>query len=277
MGILDELKQQADQQKQLRQQQALSEQQLAQQYEQLILPKMQKIYAFFKEILEYLRILETPVTIEQYSRHFPQFGSLIQTAYKLKTDKHGGATHFNNIREIYLRFTLQPAKLTTSGNVGHFEVVAKNQAEIDSLKRFLNNNNLSYEWKRHFNQIDNASATFQIEKKIPVRIHFLVDYEKGLILLEIRNQHDFNHIKRKYTPEEIDDAFLDELAKFLLNKENNFIQPELTQEQRQQLREKLRQQQSYPWHSEPIAPSDTDNQNKDGKGLLDKLSSIFKA
>ncbi len=262
MGILDELKQEADLKRACEEQQKRDQEQLEKRYRQEILPKMQKIYTFFKEMVEYLQYLQKPIEIDSYSKRYPQFDPLVQKEYKLTTDQFGGVSHFDELKEIYLKFYCI--------GEGSFELQVKNQAEVEQLIAFLGSKKVPFEWSRQFNRVEKSSATFVIERKIPVKIQFVVDIEQGFIRLDIYNYHNFNHIFRVYRPQDIDDAFLDELARFILRKENRFSHEKLTEAQRRAIRERLLQSRQHP---DETAEAETE---KNSSNLLNKVFSLIR-
>ena len=73
-------------------------------------------------------------------------------------------------------------------------------------------------------------------------------------------------------PDEINDSLLDQLAKFLLRKDNDFIEIEMSEQDREALRENLRK--NINFDTNPML-NKTIEQDKD-KGLLGKISSLFK-
>jgi len=152
------------------------------------------------------------------------------------------------------------------------ELAVKNQAEIEQHINFLTAKKVPFEWTRHHTSAADSFATFIIEKKIPVKIHFQVDYDNAQITLEIFNHQNFGHIKRSYQPDEINEAYLDQLAKFLLRKDNDFIEIEMSEQEREALRENLRK--NINFDNNPNIEQDIKPQKQ--KGLFGKIGSLFK-
>jgi len=264
MGILDELRDEAERKKLISQQEVISAEKLAENYQQNLLPKMQMIFNFFKEIVEHLQFIQEPIKVINYSKKYPELGELIQQDYKLSTDKHGGISHYNELMEIKVRFYCFAE--------GTMELAVKSQAEIEQQVNFLTAKKVPFEWSRHHNSIADTFATFVIEKKIPVNINFRVDYNDSQIILEIFNHHNFGHIKRYYQADEVNEALLDQLAKFLLRKDSDFIEIEMSEQERQALKENLRKKINFD--NNPYIPQVEKKQKK--QGLLGKVSSFFK-
>ncbi|MFK5987042.1 MAG: hypothetical protein QM479_16665 [Pseudomonadota bacterium] len=264
MGILDELRDEAERKKIVEQQQTISSEKLEEIYQQNLLPKMQKIFDFFKEIVNHLQYLQDPIKVENYSNKYAQLGDLIQQDYKLSTDQYGGMGHYNSLKTIYLRF------YCIGEDIMEFDV--KTQADIEHQINFLTSKKISFDWSRHYSSVESSSATFRVKRKIPVKINFTVNYEQSLIQLEIFNHHNFGHIKRSYKSDEINDDFLDQLAKFLLRKKNDFIEIEMSHEERELLRENLRKNINFDTNPNRVKKEEP----KKSPGLFGKVSSLFK-
>jgi hypothetical protein len=104
MGVLDQLRKEADQKK-LSEQETVDQQALrAKLYKTQVLPKMQQIFKYLQELAEHLNYLEVPVQVENYSDRFPRLGTLMQKDYKINTDGYGGFSDFNKLVQINLTF-----------------------------------------------------------------------------------------------------------------------------------------------------------------------------
>jgi len=174
MGILNELRDEAERKKIIDQQQVISAEQLAENYQQNILPKMQLIFDFFKEIVEHLQFIKDPIKVIDYSKKYPELGELIQQDYKLSTDKHGGISHYHDLKDIKVRFYCV--------GEGSMELAVKSQAEIEQQVNYLTAKKVPFEWSRHHNTVADTFATFIIERKIPITINFHVDYDNSQII-----------------------------------------------------------------------------------------------
>jgi len=265
MGILNELRDEANKQKEDDQLEEFSKELLAEKYQNEILPKLQMIFNYFKEIVEHLQYLKSPIVVAEYSKAYPQFGELSQQDYKLSSDDYGGQTKFDEMKQVIIKFTC-------SGE-GNFEFDAKSQQEIDQHVGLLSSKKVPFEWSRNYNNVDQTSATFVVTRKIPVRIAFSMDYDTSMINLQISNHSNFDTIKRSYKGSEITEELLDQLANFLLRKNNDFIAIEISEEERLQIRQKLvdsaNADKKYREQLDTFAPKE--------KSLFNKITSIFKS
>jgi len=265
MGILNELRDEANKQKEDQEIEEFSKQMLEQKYQNEILPKIQMIFNYFKEIVEHLQFLKNPIVVTEYSKSFPQFGELSQVSYKLSTDDYGGHTKYDELKQVIIKFYCE--------GEGVFNLEVNSQHEIDQTVALFTAKKVPFEWSRNYNSVDNSSATFEVTRKIPVRLAFSVDYDKSIINLQINNHLNFDTIQRSYKADEISEEFLDQLANFLLRKNNDFIAIEISDEEREQIRQKLiesaKADQKYKEQLTEFAPKE--------KSLFNKLTSIFKS
>ncbi len=233
MGILDQLKQEAAQKKQQEQTQVNLQKQRDDFYRAEILPAMQKAFRFMKELVEYLNFLEHDIEVEQYSARYPQFGPLKQQNYKIFTDNHGGFADFDRLMQINVCFFCV--------GFGSFSYNLESQNRIEREVAFLTSRNVNFDWKLLDGRSAMHSACFTIARKIPVRFKFEVDYEQSKIQLLINNHEDFNVYKKTFTPEEINDELLDEIARFMLRKDSDFIRLDISSSHRRQIRNLVEQ------------------------------------
>jgi len=264
MGILNELRDEANKQKEDDQLQAYSKELIADKYKNEILPKIQMIFNYFKEIIEHLQYLKNPIVVREYSKTYPQFGELQQQDYKLSSDDYGGQTKFDEMKQVNIKFFCM--------GEDSFEFEAKSQHEIDQHVSIFTSKKIPFEWSRNYNNANQTSATFVVSRKIPVRIAFGVDYEQSIINLQISNHLNFDVIKRSYKAPEITEELLDQLANFLLRKNNDFIAIEISEEERRQIRQKLIESanadKKYKEQLKTFVPEE--------KSLINKIASIFK-
>lgn len=234
MGILDQLKQEAAQKKQQEQTQVNLQKQRDDYYRTAILPAMQKAFHFMKELVEYLNFLEHAIEVQEYSSRYPQFGPLKQQNYKIFTDNHGGFADFDRLMQINVCFFCV--------GFGSFSYNLDSQSRIEREVAFLTSRNVNFDWKLLDGRSAMHSACFTITRKIPVRFKFEVDYEQSKIQLLINNHEDFNVYKKIFAPEDVNDELLDEIARFMLRKDSDFIRLEISSSHRRQIQNLVEQQ-----------------------------------
>lgn len=180
-------------------------------YEEILLPKMQTVFIFLKEVVNHLNYLEKAVQVLDYSSKFPKIGPLIQKNYQLNTDGFGGFCEFDNIKQINLTFVC--------ANQGSFSYDLQGQSIIEQEIQFLSTKNIPFKQ----NKRANGGVQLTITRQIPVRFRFEVDLIQAKIKLLIHNHQDFNRYHKAFLPNDINEVLLNKIIRFLLRKDLYFI------------------------------------------------------
>ncbi|WP_428352979.1 hypothetical protein [Methyloprofundus sp.] len=231
MGILDQLRQEADEKKSAEQQQVDLKHIQAQRYKVDVLPKMQEIFKYMQELVKYLNYLEVPVQVEDYSSRYPLLGSLMQKDYRVSTDGFGGLADIDKLKHINITFYCT--------GEGEFEYVVRSKVDIENEIAFLHAKRLTSKTQRVPGHKNEDALKFVVLRKIPVRLRFEVDYEKSLIKVIINNYAHFSKYTESWQVDDIDHDFLDCVTRYLLRKDSEFIKPDITDAAREALRKKL--------------------------------------
>lgn len=235
MGVLEQLRDQVNRKQDDALDQQNIEQELARRYKETILPKMQSIFVFMKEMVEHLTYLEQAIFIDDYSSKYPQLGRLIQTGYKLNTDGIIGYANPDKLMQVNVNFFCV--------SEGEFTYQLQGRSLIEQEVAFLSAHKVPFEWK-YFQGVGMAqNAKFTVTRKIPVRFKFEVDYAASNINIFINNHENFGVYKKSFAPEEVDDDLLDEVARFMLRIDSDFIRLEITSEHKKIIRSKLEETQ----------------------------------
>ena len=231
MGILDQLRKEADQKKSSEQNEIDQKQIQERRYKAEILPKMQEIFKYMQELVKYLNYLDVPVQVEDYSSRYPKLGTLMQKDYRVSTDGFGGLADIEKIRHINITFFCE--------GEGVLEYVVRSKVDIEHEIAFLHSKRLSSSTQRVPGHKQHDALKFLMLRKIPVRLRFEVDYENSLIKVTINNYSHFSVYTESWEANEIDHDFLDMVTRYLLRKDSAFIKPEITDNDREALKKKL--------------------------------------
>ncbi len=218
MSVLDELRKKANEKKAAEQQEASSNELLDEIYQTKILPKMQFIFDSFQEAIDYLNFLEEPVKVDNYSTKYPQFGSLFQSNYRINTDGRIGLADYNRLMQINVSFFCE-AK-------GEFNYRMESEPLIEKEVQFLQAKKLHFDWKHHTPVGSAPCAVFTIQRKVPVAFRIEVDYKQSKLKVFIKNHENLQSFSKSFSPEELDDNFLDELLSYFLRKDSRFVKLE---------------------------------------------------
>lgn len=268
MGILDQLRSEASSKQESESAAASVRKQLEDEYQTNILPRMQKTYLFLKEIVEHLSYLEKAIEIADYCQRYPQMGALSQTDYKINTDGYGGLADFNRIMQINVIFNCVGR--------GSFSYEVEGRTRIEQEIAFLHSKNVPLQWNQYINSRGVEAATFTITRKIPVRFKFEVDYNNSKIKLLIHNHENFNVYKETFEPSAVDESLLDEVIRFMLRQDSDFIRLDITNQDKQRIQKKAEeeQQQRAKWLEEIKIEEAKEKKAKEERtrtGLAEKL------
>lgn len=244
MGILDDLREQANESFAEQQEDTIRKDKLEHNYQILILPKMQQLFSYFKELIEYLNIIETPIIIPQYTNRYPALAELYQQDYRLSTDKHGGIANIEKLTEITLRF------YCLGKEEDEFTHCAENKIEAEMDKEFLSSHKIPFHYDRHLGNTKGGAVTFYITRKIPVIFKFSVDYENSRINLTIQNHEDFEHRTQVINPEQINEPYMDKLARYILRKDHEFLRMDIDETHKEKIRQQVEAQKKH--HEEEL-------------------------
>jgi hypothetical protein len=231
MGILEDLKQQTDLKK-IHDTAEKREELLRQKdYETLVLPKMQRLYYYLKEIVDHLKYVDFKTQVKDYSERYPQFETLVQQDYKISTDGRGGIGNINQLKEIDISFFLKAE--------GEFSYYIENKSKIEEEVEFLHACNVPHHLLSHRRGKETIIGTFKVKRHIPVLFNIAVDYDNANIIITAYNHEGLSSLQKTYHPYQINDMFLEKLARYILRKDFDFFQLEISDEQKNSLTEQV--------------------------------------
>lgn len=216
MAFLDELKKEA---------QALKEQEqsLTQARAMEVTQSFLRVQMKLKGILQYLQELAKTLNVVAQSMprtyYIDGFGTIedyraerfVANFERLTIDQK------EFISSILLRFTCRTGK--------EIVIEKRTPAMIDLEREYLWKANLKFEctdFKNEKGFVDRA--VFKVANEIPVFIKFFADFEKGKIFLSIKNLNGLSPNEFTYDADEISESLLDEFAKYVVGKPNNFVE-----------------------------------------------------
>ena len=226
MGLLDELKQEAQEVK-AKDVEADSTAQPADgdTVRRKLEPKMKALYKYFTEFTEHLNVVSPEVTGDYLLEGLGTLTGLRQGDYKLATDDP------NSIQKFTFHWSC------TRPGRQEFKVPNPHLAEMH--RETLWNLNLKFN-KRDLQ--NGAGSVFVVEAYVPVSIEFEMDAERGVIGLKVKNLGSLGIVNYHYPPEKVNAELMDELAKCVLRRPNRFDElngEKMSDTLRQRLREEL--------------------------------------
>ena len=204
MGVLDELKQQADKAQAKLKQQEAQEQSQRSQIERRLNARLEDLHAYFREFQQQLNVVKPEITSDYYITDLCTLKNLSQGNYRVTSDSSNGVRRFvfhyastgNGVREVKLSSKL----------------LAEQRRE----------NLWRYGFKFKLKENGPNSCSLLVESYVPVSFEFEADVDRAAIRLKVKNKPMPGISGYTYDADQIDAEFMDEVAKYILDKPNRF-------------------------------------------------------
>ena len=231
MGVLDDLKQRAEQ---LKAEEARVAEQRAERLEQardVLSPALSRLYAYLDELVQQLEVVHPTVRMDFRIRDVGVLEGLTQGSYRVSRD---GDVH--STQRVTFSCLLE--------NRRHYRFELSIPGQVDAWLTQLRSHGLKVD---HAQVLEENSIGHRvwvnIAGHVPVRLRFEADVDSGSLLLLIQNFDEIGESRHRIRPEQVDEALLDELGRYLLRKPNRFLKLEVPAEVRDRLRRRIEEDQ----------------------------------
>lgn len=231
MGLLDDLRTQAQDRREQEEADAALAARREQFYVEEILPRMTKAYQFFMELMEHLNYVnpDIPVQYPLLANGMPL--ALQQGDYTVVADSSKA------LKRIDINYQCSLDKPV------EFEIFGKDAVlnHADRLDRY----HVKHERKdRKDTDLELESAKFKIEGPLPLKTVINADVLNGAIQLVLRNYKDPGVSRYTLPAAQFDDAFLDRLGQFMLRKTDTLFDVDLSMDSaaKEAIRRKLQEE-----------------------------------
>lgn len=223
MGILDDLKNQSDVQKNAEEQEKQRQAELLKFYRNNIHPKMLQLYTFLNEFIEHLNYIKKETKALYPINPDNSMQKFAQEDYKVTIDS---ATE---VKEINLRFncTLEEPLIF----------------ELENSERILRFTDVLHSYRIEFDRTDNKdsnyeliSSKFKVIGPVPVNIIFHGDIATSSINLILSNFEKPGASKHTFKERHVTEEFIDEFGKFILRQNPEFLKLEIEDEHKEKIR-----------------------------------------
>ena len=232
MGILDDLKQQANRQRHGEAEDRARRAELDEYYEKQILPAMEALYGYLFELTEQLNYLKTDISYSYTVENLGMLENLQQTDYRVSVDSR------RNMKKLILSFSCK-------GEGREHATIEGNKA-IDTYSEYLRTSRLTFDHvKIHSNTPAGQIAEFSVDNEVPVIFAFMANIEKARIDLLVTNFDRIASYRLQLKPEQIDAELLDRLGRYILRERSDFLELDITDEAREQIRKQVRESQLH--------------------------------
>jgi hypothetical protein len=229
MSLLEDLQKQAKQQREKDELAEEERRRLQSYYREVTRPAAGRIYQYLRELTEHLNYLKTS---QEITYNIPRYGLIrgrIEPAFRLTVSKDDeqATTKLETTAEI---------PLETSP-----EVFLDNGQLVEDMDTFVLERGLSAKKiARRNQQGDPLSASFQIYGHIKMTCLVECVWNQPTFEMHFTNFDTLGTVSRAFSPEIVDDEFLDRLGRYIVRQNDSFIQAHLSDEEREKMREEIR-------------------------------------
>jgi hypothetical protein len=226
MGILDELREQAENVKTSSETEKERCERLHQKYLQEINPKLQLFYRFLHELVSHLNY----INLDLYATYdFPVVGAhadFKQGQYRIVADSD------TEMKDIKFQFVCE--------RPGEFSFFIDNRSEVERVEDFLSKHHIQFYAKKEKDQRYNViSGDFRVKGVVPILIRMSADIEESKIIMTLTNFDGFGVRRLLLNPEQITESLLDRFGSYILRREAEFLQTKLSEQDIQKIRETM--------------------------------------
>ncbi len=263
MGILDDLKKEAEAVKQRQLDETHSRLQQASQNFVLVQSKLTQIFRFLNELTNQLNVLKPTVARSYYLSGFGSLEGMLQSDYAVTT-KNFTLDNRDFIKEVHFRFKCATDKT--------LQVEKETPPVIEQFRDALWRSNIKFECQEFPNARGYVEkALFTLSSSILVNFVISGDHEQGRIKFSARNFAMFGEVEYLFDAEEVNEALLDEFARLILDKSAAFR----TQGRHQQAKLEARRAMEETQYRIEDDPSPEAGDNGGNKKLFGSLRSLF--
>jgi hypothetical protein len=215
MSFLDELKQEAESKKQ----QDLESTQTRMRIEELRMAmvegKVREMFQYLTDLTKQLNDLKLPLYRSYYIEGVGSDIKLLQCDYKV-TIKSVTIEHKDHLKDVQFSFKCSAADKT-------YTIEKDNPVAIERQRDYLWGSGIKFEYSEFKNERGFVyRGVFTVPAVVPVSFLISGDFDNANITITMKNFNMLVDSEYVYDPEEINSAFMDEFAKFVLDKPNNF-------------------------------------------------------
>jgi len=230
MGILDDLKKEAEQCQTEQRTEEGEEARLETVYQVKGKPRMKAIVSYLHEMLEQLKVVKLKVPVAYDVPGVGLVKDLCQGDYRIFLDNK------QTPRKVALQFTC------TAPVVSKYAVSPMSVA--DETRQFLQKQRIHFsEWGVRDPQDQLVGAQFECQIQIRVKLVFTVDVENERISLITINRHGLTMKHSHYGFGSINEKWMDELGHYILRKTEQLGVLDMSEDAKQKIRRRIQQEQ----------------------------------
>ena len=231
MGVLDELKRQAERRKEEEARAAEEKAARLSQARDVVTPALARIHEYLREFTEQLRVVQPEIIVDFHIKDVGTMDGLRQGGYRESRDAEAAGNS-----SVSFAFVLE--------NPRHYRFDISVPGQVENWLNDLKRQGLKLD---HAQVLEESSIGHRVWVNaagfVPVRLRFGADLDNGSIVLSVQNYDELGEMRHRIRPEQVDEHFLDELGRYILRKPNRFLRFEVPAEMRDRLRKRIEEDQ----------------------------------
>lgn len=229
MGLLDNLRQQSQQLKTKEQQEQQQLAALEAKYRQLVQPGMVKLYRVLDELAKHLNYIKPDITVSYQMNADGKVLQYRQQDYQVRVDS------LEDTKKVVMSFCC----------AGEVDVVfsVEGKRAVDKHQDYLHRHGLKFHCRKNIDeQYELRDAQFVIKPVVPIVMEFVGDVEKTRINFNVKNFGSLGVVKHAFNHDQINDEFLDELGRYILHENPDFLKLSISDDEIERIRARLAQE-----------------------------------
>ena len=262
MGILDELRDQAESIKTSSETEKERQERLYKYYLDELNPSLIKFYQFLHEFSTHLNFIKLEVNATYELPVVGTFSDFKQGDYRLVADSD------TEMKDVKFQFCCE--------RENEFQFLLENPRDVERVEEFFKKNHIHFYCKKERDDRYNVvSGDFRVKSTIPILVRLAADIENSCINVAITNFDGFGVRKVSLKPQQITEALLDRFGNYIVRRESDFLQTRLSDDDMRKIRERmLKEKQEQEQELRDLARAEeeeTKQQEKARRGLLNSL------
>jgi len=261
MGLLDDLREQASAQEAEEEKASKGKVNTEEVYRTETIPKLNELYTHLMELAKHLNYLKKEIRAKYVINTDNQGIELLQKDY---------IAHIDNTSETKLvTFT---CKCVFPRNV---EFSVNEAKKVASNIQFLQSKALQHQVRERRNDSHQLTgAQFTVKASVTAKFAFEADIENASIKLTYSNFDQYGSISHVLKPEDVNDDFFDELGRFILRENNDFLKENVADDVREQIRMKIEQEERE--RSDELKEAEKLREEEEAKNSEESRFNLFK-
>lgn len=229
MGILDELKKEAEAQK-VSEDAARSDQQDKDEfYLNKTLPALRMLFEKLSELAETLNYLDKEITHQYDIPGVKGFDGLVQGGYKVSSDSS------DQIKKVSFTFHCEKQ--------GELVQLIENDKSASSIISYLHQHRIDFKSTKSSSPKSTGVATkLTIKPKVPISFVFSADLDQKCLIMLENNFEVLGTDKHILEIEKVNETFIEKFMAYAIRKETEFLRSKLDDESLEKLRKQLEEQ-----------------------------------